>query len=109
MNPHMSQESPKPQASGDAPLYPREDREETEMNQPFFKRQRTWRVLAGLAVMALVIWLVPISPESEAAAGLDPHKLRIGLGIFFGIAVLWMTEALPLAATALLVQLPKST
>jgi hypothetical protein len=37
------------------PLYPRVDREETEMSKPFFKRQRTWRVLLGLAVMALVI------------------------------------------------------
>ena len=105
MNPHMPEESPNPQASGEAPLYPREDREETEMFQPFFRRQRTWRVLFGLAVMALVIWLVPIPPESEAAAGLDPKMVRIGLGIFFGIAVLWMTEAMPLAATALLVPL----
>ncbi|RYD19332.1 MAG: DASS family sodium-coupled anion symporter [Verrucomicrobiaceae bacterium] len=34
---------------------------------------------------------------------LDPAKVRIGLGIFTSIAFLWLTEALPLAITALLV------
>jgi sodium-dependent dicarboxylate transporter 2/3/5 len=38
-----------------------------------------------------------------AEAGLDPQKVRLGLGIFLCIGFLWITEALPLAATALLV------
>ena len=101
----MKSEPPIPRVSADASLPPREDHEETEMRKPFLKRQRTWRVLLGLVAMVLVIWLVPIPPDSEAVVGLDPLKVRIGLGIFLGIALLWMTEALPLAATALLVPL----
>jgi sodium-dependent dicarboxylate transporter 2/3/5 len=34
---------------------------------------------------------------------LDPHQVRTGLAIFTCIALLWLTEALPLAVTALLV------
>lgn len=35
--------------------------------------------------------------------GLDPAQVRLGLGFFVCIAFLWMTEALPLSITALLV------
>lgn len=45
------------------------------------------------------------SPDATGAAleGLDPLKVRVGLGIFACIAFLWLTEALPLTITALLV------
>jgi solute carrier family 13 (sodium-dependent dicarboxylate transporter), member 2/3/5 len=38
-----------------------------------------------------------------ADSGLDSRQVGIGMGIFVCIAFLWLTEALPLAATALLV------
>ena len=46
-----------------------------------------------------------LSPDQagQALEGLDPVKVRVGLGIFACIAFLWLTEALPLAVTALLV------
>ncbi len=99
----MRQNLTKIQTPDSQPPHSRDDCEDGEMNRPIFKRQRTWRVLFGLAVMALVVWLLPLPTDSDAMAGLDPGKVRIGIGIFFGIAVLWMTEAMPLAATALLV------
>ena len=69
------------------------------------RSRRTWCALFAFGVMAAVMVFLPISPEWPAAAGLDVKKLKIGLGIFIGIAILWMTEALPLSATALLVPL----
>lgn len=67
--------------------------------------KRTWLVLLAFGTMAAVIGFLPISAEWQAAAGLDVRKLKIGLGIFIAVAILWMTEALPLSATALLVPL----
>lgn len=83
--------------------YPREDVEGTDMFAPFFQRRRTWLVLAGLGLMALGVWLLPVTMHEEAIRGLDPAAVRIGLGIFLCIGFLWLTEAMPLAATALLV------
>jgi len=83
--------------------YPSDDIEGTDMFAPFFRRRRTWLVLAGLALMALGGWLLPLPMREEAVAGLDPAMVRIGLGIFACVAFLWLTEAMPLAATALLV------
>lgn len=83
--------------------YPREDIEDTDMFAPFFKRKRTWLVIIGLALFALALLLVPVDVQQHAGDKLDPTKVKIGLGIFFFIAFLWLTEALPLAATALLV------
>jgi sodium-dependent dicarboxylate transporter 2/3/5 len=68
--------------------------------RPFFKRRDTWLVVAALL-------LVPLGSVFPVDAGLhgdlDPLKVRLGLGIFLCIGFLWVTEALPLAATALLV------
>jgi len=51
-----------------------------------------------------VVWMLPFE-RMEIADGFDPDKLRTGLGIFVCIAFLWMSEALPLTVTALLVPL----
>lgn len=83
--------------------YPKEDVEGTDMFRPFFRRRRTWLVLGGFALLFAVG--LGYRPESPAQPGLDPAKVGIGIGIFACIAFLWLTEALPLAATALLVPL----
>ncbi len=44
-----------------------------------------------------------LDSDSPALDGLDPRMVRVGLGIFACIGFLWLTEALPLAVTALLV------
>lgn len=88
-----------PEVSGD---YPREDVEETEMFQPFFKRRRTWWVLAGFVLMGMVVFGVPLD-HGMLLDGLDGSKVSLGLGILVCVAFLWMTEAMPLAATAMLV------
>ncbi|WP_367874859.1 SLC13 family permease [Luteolibacter sp. Populi] len=67
-----------------------------------FARRETWLLLVSLALIPLS-GLLPIDASQPAAAGLDPAKIRLGLGIFLCIGMLWMCEALPLAATALLV------
>ena len=82
--------------------YPQEDVVETEMFQPFLKRHRTWWVLAGFALMGSVIFGVPLD-QGKLLEGLDGEKVALGLGILVCIAFLWMTEAMPLAATAMLV------
>ncbi len=70
--------------------------------RPFFRRRDTWLILAGLLLIPLA-FILPIDPGRPAGAGLDPAKVRLGLGIFLCIGFLWICEALPLAATALLV------
>jgi sodium-dependent dicarboxylate transporter 2/3/5 len=85
--------------------YPREDVEATDMFAPFFRRRRTWLVLVGFGLLALCGWWLPLPMEDHAISGLSPAQVRIGLGIFTCIAFLWLTEAMPLAATALLVPL----
>ncbi len=83
--------------------YPKEDIEETDMFAPFFKRKRTWLVIAGFVIFAIMLLIMPIEAKQQATEKLDIHSVRIGLGIFACIAFLWLTEALPLSATALLV------
>jgi len=83
--------------------YPREDLEQTDMFRPFFRRKRTWLVLGGIVLLFAVLYWLPFDVQKHAEADLDVREVRLGLGIFFCIAFLWLTEAMPLAATALLV------
>jgi sodium-dependent dicarboxylate transporter 2/3/5 len=61
------------------------------------------KVTIGIALMLAIALFLPLAPEAKALEGLDPRLVRLGLALFVGIAFLWMTEALPLAITALLV------
>lgn len=61
-------------------------------------------LLLGVAAFLLIINIFPIDP-SGAAAGLDPHRVRLGLAIFTCTALFWVTEALPLPVTSLMVPL----
>ncbi|MFM2198798.1 MAG: hypothetical protein RLZZ505_2230 [Verrucomicrobiota bacterium] len=61
------------------------------------------KVAAGILSLLAIAFFLPLPPELRALEGLDPGKVRLGLALFIGIAFLWMTEALPLAITALLV------
>jgi len=83
--------------------YPREDLENTDMFRPFLRRKRTWLVLVGLALLFAALHWLPLDIRKHAEADLDVRQVRLGLGIFACIAFLWLTEAMPLAATALLV------
>jgi sodium-dependent dicarboxylate transporter 2/3/5 len=74
--------------------------EQEDARRPFLRRRDTWLVLVGLLLIPLASWL-PI--DAARHVDLDAAKLRLGLGIVLCIAFLWVTEALPLAATALLV------
>ena len=61
------------------------------------------KVATGIALMLAIALFLPLASEAKALEGLDPGLVRLGLALFVGIAFLWMTEALPLAITALLV------
>lgn len=61
------------------------------------------KVAAGISLMLAIAFFLPLAPEARALEGLDAGAVRLGLALFVGIAFLWMTEALPLAITALLV------
>lgn len=50
-----------------------------------------------------MVFFLPLPENGAVMDGLDPAQLRLGLGLFVCIAFLWMTEALPLSITALLV------
>jgi sodium-dependent dicarboxylate transporter 2/3/5 len=70
-------------------------------------RESELRTIVGVTVGLLLLvgigfWL-PLDLAGTALNGLDPAKVRLGLGICACVAVLWFTEALPLAITALLV------
>jgi len=65
-------------------------------------QRETWLILFGLLLLPLAT-LLPFDIGRHAGTGLDPAKVRLGLGIFLCIGFLWISEALPLAATALLV------
>ena len=60
-------------------------------------RREIWLLLGALLLIPLA-FLIPVGAAEKAIVGLDPTKLHIGLGIFLCICLLWMTEALPLAA-----------
>jgi sodium-dependent dicarboxylate transporter 2/3/5 len=71
---------------------------------------RSGRRSAGLILISLLLlggvgFGLSLNPADPALQGLDPLKVRVGLGIFACVAFLWLTEALPLAVTALLVPL----
>lgn len=57
-------------------------------------------LVTGFALLPLAL-LLPI--DAARHADLNPAQLRLGIGIFACIGFLWLSEALPLAATALLV------
>ncbi len=85
--------------------YPHEDVHQTDMFAPFFRRKRTWLVLVGIAMMSWIIWWMPSQMKSSASNQLDSHQVAIGLGILACIAFLWLSEAMSLAGTALLIPL----
>lgn len=61
------------------------------------------KIVAGILLMLAIAFFLPLPADAEALEGLEPKMVRLGLALFIGIAFLWMTEALPLAITALLV------
>lgn len=72
------------------------------------KRPGRWRGRdAWLVVLALACipapGLLPWDVARVVGGEVDPARVKLGLGILACIALLWVTEALPLAATALLV------
>jgi sodium-dependent dicarboxylate transporter 2/3/5 len=71
----------------------------------FFKQRSTWLVIAAFVLLGGAARLLPVGWHDSAMQGLDPATVRLGLGILLCVAFLWLTEALPLAATALLVPL----
>ncbi len=74
-----------------------------ECEAPASGRKR-WLLLAvAAALLGGLGYGIPLDPAGVAMQGLDPAKVRLGLGILACIAFLWLTEALPLAITALLV------
>lgn len=83
--------------------YPREDIEETDMFKPFLLRKRTWLVIVGMMLFCATFFFLPVEIQEQAKQSLDTGRVRLGMGIFLFVAFLWLTEALPLAATALLV------
>lgn len=59
-------------------------------------------LLTGLGFLLLFL-LQRFLPLPDTGGAADPEQVRTGLAIFACIAFLWLTEALPLAVTALLV------
>ncbi len=63
------------------------------------------RVVLGFILLLGIVFYLPLPEKSPVMDGLDSAQVRLGLGLFVCIAFLWMTEALPLSITALLVPL----
>ncbi len=61
------------------------------------------KIAASLILLLAVAFFLPMPTDAPALEGLDPGTVRLGLAFFACIAFLWMTEALPLAVTAILV------
>jgi sodium-dependent dicarboxylate transporter 2/3/5 len=61
------------------------------------------KIVLSLFLLLGAVWLLPIPENGPMMDGLEPSQVRLGLGVFLCIACLWMTEALPLSITALLV------
>lgn len=74
-----------------------------EAEAPPSLRKNGTLFLIALLLLTGIGFGLSLDPSSAAMKGLDPVKVRVGLGIFTCIAFLWLTEALPLAITALLV------
>ncbi|MFK7851486.1 MAG: DASS family sodium-coupled anion symporter [Akkermansiaceae bacterium] len=60
------------------------------------------KILLGFLLLLAGVFLLPLPESGQLFDGLDPGKVRLGLGFFVCIAFLWMTEAFPLPVTALL-------
>ena len=61
------------------------------------------KMVLCLILLLGAIWLLPIPEDGALVEGLESSQVRLGLGFFLCIAWLWMSEALPLGITALLV------
>ena len=61
------------------------------------------KIALSVALLFLIAFFLPLPAGNGALEGIDPGTVRLGLAFFACIACLWMTEALPLAVTALLV------
>jgi len=61
------------------------------------------RLVASLLLLLGIVFFLPLPETGSVMEGLDPSQVRLGIGLFVCIAFLWMTEALPLSITALLV------
>ncbi len=61
------------------------------------------KIVVGLLLLLGFVYFLPLPESGLVMEGLDPAQVRLGLGLFVCIAFLWMTEALPLSITALLV------
>jgi sodium-dependent dicarboxylate transporter 2/3/5 len=61
------------------------------------------KIVASLLLLLGIVYFLPLPENSSVMDGLDAAQVRLGLGLFACIAFLWMTEALPLSITALLV------
>ena len=62
-------------------------------------RRKLIFVLVAMAAFALISWALPIDPPE----GSTETQVRTGLAILALAAILWLTEAIPLAVTALLI------
>jgi sodium-dependent dicarboxylate transporter 2/3/5 len=64
---------------------------------------RPHRIVWVVLSLALAGAIYGFAPLDDSSLGPDPHRVRIGLAILVLTGGLWLTEALPLAVTALLV------
>ncbi len=81
--------------------YPVQDLVETDIFSPLLSRKRTWLVFAAFAIFFLILKF--FHPNVSDIEKLSSDKVAVGMAIFACVAFLWLTEAMPLAATALLV------
>lgn len=82
-----------------------EDAEEG-IHESIFKSRRTWLVLTAFVLMFIILQV--FSPDvtgmvTKNGKALDPQLVVTGMAIFVCIAFLWLTEALPVPITAILV------
>ncbi len=61
------------------------------------------KILLSIGLLLAVLFLLPLPADQAALQDLDATSVRLGLAFFACIACLWMTEALPIPITALLV------
>lgn len=61
------------------------------------------KIVLSFVLLLLTAFFLPLLENSAALQELNPNTVRLGLAFFVCISFLWMSEALPLAITALLV------